>query len=94
MLNPNSCSRTTSTATTSIPTKVFRGKKPSSPFEMMLFKSDDFSEEEDLSVNVSDDTIEEYFNTIDTSTLIEFEEEITSISLKYAQNHENIINFH
>ncbi|CAL2094424.1 hypothetical protein [Tenacibaculum sp. 190524A05c] len=41
----------------------------------MLFTSDDFSEEEDLSVNVSDDTIEEYFNTIDTSTLIEFEEE-------------------
>lgn len=40
----------------------------------MLFTTDDFSEE-DLSVNVSDDTLEEYFNTIDTSTLIEFEEE-------------------
>ncbi len=40
----------------------------------MLFTTDDFSED-NLSDNVNDDTIEEYFNTIDTSTLIDFEEE-------------------
>lgn len=40
----------------------------------MLFTNEELAEEE-FTVNVSDDNIEEYFNTIDTSTLIEFEEE-------------------
>ncbi|AUC14523.1 hypothetical protein BTO06_04905 [Tenacibaculum sp. SZ-18] len=44
-------------------------------YELAILFTQEELEEEEFTVNLSNDNIEEYFNTIDTSNLIEFEEE-------------------